>query len=373
VDLSSNEPELSFGDVAFPSRIQAVRTFQTPDGLRGQRVVLVTGQFFRTGAPDVNGTGTQRLFTRVAGRAFRSTSTDYIPPAFSLVTATQVESSAAFTVNVTDHVTPTVTGVVKRVLVGVRSGSDSDWTFADLVQSATEAKRWTGAVPLTGTKFEYFVQAVDAAGNVAVSSNKGFYFAGTTPGASTGGVVVKTTANTPPSGWFDGSADVEVQVNGDAPVAGEVTISVDGGKPGPYTGAVHVTGDGPHTVFAQSSTGSDATTFVIDASPPKVDITTPSDGAVFAQDQPASATFACNDAGIGVDTCAASGAAFSTATVGVHAFTVASTDKLGKPTTETVSYEVKPAVDAFVSAGTQGANGWYVTRPTITAQSPAGS
>src|SRR5262249_13272870 len=30
-------------------------------------------------------------------------------------------------------------------------------------------------------------------------------------------------------------------------------------------------------------------------------------------------------------------------------------------------------VDAFVSAGTQGANGWYVTRPTITAQSPAGS
>src|SRR5262249_42578477 len=82
VDLSANEPELSFADVAFPSRIQAVRTFQAPDGGRRQRVVLVTGQFFRTGPADANGTGVQRLFTRIAGRAFRSTSTDYIPPTF---------------------------------------------------------------------------------------------------------------------------------------------------------------------------------------------------------------------------------------------------------------------------------------------------
>ena len=42
VDLSANESELAFGDVAFPSKLQTVRTFVTPTGLQ-QRVVLVTG------------------------------------------------------------------------------------------------------------------------------------------------------------------------------------------------------------------------------------------------------------------------------------------------------------------------------------------
>jgi hypothetical protein len=119
----------------------------------------------------------QRLFSHVAGHVFRSTSADYIPPAFQSINATRVSGNAAFAVDVTDQ-TPTGPGQVKEVVVGVRSGSQSAWTFADLVQSAPNLQRLTGAVPISDPNFEYFVQAVDAAGNVGVSTNKGFYFAG---------------------------------------------------------------------------------------------------------------------------------------------------------------------------------------------------
>ena len=82
--------------------------------------------------------------------------------------------------------TPTGAGTVKEVVVGVRSGTDTDWTFVNLAQSrrriaaALDGRRRRSAA----REFEYFVQAVDAAGNVAVSTNKGFYFAGAiAPGA----------------------------------------------------------------------------------------------------------------------------------------------------------------------------------------------
>jgi hypothetical protein len=144
VDLNANEPELAFGDVAFPSRLQAVRTFETPTG-RTQRVVILMGQFFSNDTADPNGKGTQRLFSRVGGRVFKSTSQDYIPPAFQLIDAATIGSTtpftAAFKVDVTDLMPTgpgtTGPGTVKRVLVGVRSGTSQNWTFTDLAQSSS--------------------------------------------------------------------------------------------------------------------------------------------------------------------------------------------------------------------------------------------
>ncbi len=139
LDLTTNEPELAFGDVAFPSRLQAVRTFETPSG-RTQRVVVVTGQFFSNATPDPNGTGTQRLFSRVAGRVFKSTSQDYIPPAFQLIARRGSVPRAAFGVDVTDLIPtgPSTTGpgTVKRVLVAVRSGTVAGLDVRDLVAVA---------------------------------------------------------------------------------------------------------------------------------------------------------------------------------------------------------------------------------------------
>ncbi|HEX7309631.1 MAG TPA: hypothetical protein VF232_00495, partial [Gaiellaceae bacterium] len=344
VDLTANERELSFGDVAFPSKVQTVRTFETPTG-RVQQLVLVTGQFFTQPCatnqdPQV---GVQRLFSHVAGHVFRSTSADYIPPAFQSINATRVSGNAAFAVDVTDQ-TPTGAGQVKEVVVGVRSGSQSAWTFADLVQSAANIQRWTGAVPIGDPDFEYFVQAVDAAGNVGVSTNKGFYFAASTAPPPVGNVDVAPTTTPPPSGWFDGSADVQVTVGGHAPEPGTTTVSVDGGPEQPYIHPVHVTGDGLHTVRALSTAGSDSTLFLIDSGPPTVTIATPAAGAVFTQNQPVTASFVCADAGIGVQSCTVTGPAFSTSVLGTHQFSVTGTDRLGKSRTVTVSYEVKASV-----------------------------
>ena len=88
-----------------------------------------------------------------------------------------VGGNAAFAVDVTD-LTPSGAGQVKQVVVGVRSGPATVWKFANLAQSPSNPARWSGGVPIAETQFEYFVQAVDAAGNVAVSTNKGFYYNG---------------------------------------------------------------------------------------------------------------------------------------------------------------------------------------------------
>jgi CSLREA domain-containing protein len=336
IDLSANEPELPFGDVAFPSRLQAVRTFETPTG-RVQRVVVVTGQFFRDTAPDANGTGIQRLFTRVAGRAFRSTSQDYIPPAFQLIDATKVGSNAAFTVDVTDR-TPTGAGTVKRVLIGVKSGTanPADWTFADLAQSSANPTRWTGGVAITGTDFEYFVQAVDAAGNVAVSTNKGFYFAAAPPPPPpTGDIDATLSGPQAASGWYTAPPALSV----DAPAGVTTQVSVDSGPYGPAPSTI--TGDGLHTVDIRASNGGTATLLApVDTSSPTIVINTPVQGAQYVLNSTVKADYFCSDAGSGVASCpgsAPNGGNIDTSTLGSHTFTVGPATDLANHTALAVS------------------------------------
>ena len=67
---------------------------------------------------------------------------------------------------------------IKRVYVLVvddpEHGSSSTWQAVDLVR--TPGSRWTGSIPVTGEEIEYVVQAVDAAGNVAITTNKALNF-----------------------------------------------------------------------------------------------------------------------------------------------------------------------------------------------------
>ena len=197
-----------------------------PQGRRAsQRVVLMTGQFFTGSDPGANGVGVQRLYTRIGARVLRSTSNDYVPPVFTRIDATKVGTTAAFAVDVTDLTQSGGAGVVKRVLVAVRSGAETTWTFTDLGQSAPGSARWAGGVPLSGSTFEYFVQAVDAAGNVAVSTNKGFYFAAATPAAPSGNITVAPAITVPPSGWFTEPTGVVAY----GPTGVTLEVSVDGG------------------------------------------------------------------------------------------------------------------------------------------------
>jgi Tol biopolymer transport system component len=284
-------------------------------------VVVVTGQFFRNTAPDANGTGIQRLFTHVGGRAFRSTSLDYIPPAFQLIDATKVGTNAAFTVDVTDQ-TPTVPGTVRRVLVAVKSGTanPTDWTFADLAQSSTNPARWTGGVAITGDDFEYFVQAVDAAGNVAVSTNKGFYFAGATLADPTRGVSASLSGNQT-NGWFTGAAGLHIT----APAGVTVQASIDGGTFG--TPPASITGDGVHTIDIRASNGGSVSLIApIDTTAPEIVFGTPVEGGQYVLNSEVKADYFCRDSGSGVVTpCTGTvpnGANIDTSSLGAKTFTV---------------------------------------------------
>jgi hypothetical protein len=63
------------------------------------------------------------------------------------------------------------------VLVAFRDvTSGPTWRFLDLARGTGSV--WGGGASVSGERIEYFVQAVDRAGNVAVSTNKGLLFAG---------------------------------------------------------------------------------------------------------------------------------------------------------------------------------------------------
>ncbi len=293
IDSSGAEPEVAFDDLAFPSKLQSVTTFKRLRVTK-QQVVLAQGQFFSASPTDGLGIGTQRLFTHENGVVFSSASTDYAPPVFSTLAA-QVLTSAgqvAFSVGVTDRDGASA-GTVKRVLVGYKDSGDpgTAWHFVDLAQSGTTSN-WSAVAPLIGPHLQYFVQAVDAHGNVAVSTNKGVYYQETPPTAATGGVDVQTPG-IPTNGWFDTTASVVVTVNGVPPAPNTATLSIDGGAPAPYTGPVNVSGDGLHTATAQTATGSDSTFFLVDSTPPAITFGAPAANVAVDQNGPNASSFSC--------------------------------------------------------------------------------
>jgi len=297
---------------------------------------------------------------------FKSTSQDYIPPAFQLIDAARVGSTAAFSVDVTDLMPTgpgtTGPGTVKRVLVAVRSGTAHDWTFTDLAQSTSDPKHWTGGAPVTGTQFEYFVQAVDAAGNVAVSTNKGFYFSGAILPPPTGGI--DGSLSGPQNGdWFTGSAALNIT----KPAGVEVEVSVDGGPFGPAPSSI--TGDGVHRIDIRGSNGgTDSLIAPIDTTPPEIVIGAPANGGTYVLNARVPADYTCRDSGSGVVTpCTGTvpnGANIDTSSVGTKTFTVQGvTDAAGRSTgPRTVTYTVGLRKIVF-SSGRTGDGDIYTTNP----------
>ena len=62
---------------------------------------------------------------------------------------------------------------IHRVVVAF-TGGDGSWNSADLAYDAS-AQKWTGMIAGTAAT-QFFVQVVDAAGNVTVNDNKGRYY-----------------------------------------------------------------------------------------------------------------------------------------------------------------------------------------------------
>jgi hypothetical protein len=96
----------------------------------------------------------------------------------------------------------------------------------------------------------------------------------------------------------------------------------------------------------------------VDGTAPTITLTTPPEGAAYAQNQVVSADYSCQDeaGGSGLASCVgsvASGAPIDTVTLGAHAFTVTATDNAGNTGTVTHNYAVAD-----------------VTAPTISLTSP---
>ena len=192
VDSASAEPEVGFDDLAFPSKLQSVTTFKRLRTTK-QQVVLAQGQFF-SGSP-TDGLGDRDAASVHARERRRLQLDEQRLRAAGLLDARGAGDQGgqvAFAVGVTDR-DGAGAGVVKRVLVAYKDAAAGNaWHFVDLAQSGTTPSSWSAVAPLTGTHLQYFVQAVDANGNVAVSTNKGLYYQETPPTTATGGVDVQT-------------------------------------------------------------------------------------------------------------------------------------------------------------------------------------
>jgi hypothetical protein len=225
---------------------------------------------------------------------------------------------------------------VKRVIVVYKTPQSGQWSSLDLVQG-TGTNTWTSSAAATG-QIQYVVYAIDGAGNVAVSTNKGD-FHHTVSIAATSGLTLTVSGVQGGGGWYRSAS---VAVAGAQGV--QFTTSVDGAAAQPYGGPVALSGTGPHTIVAHGSDGSAGETLVaLDNDPPVATISSPADGALFLKGQPVAAQYLCLDAGSGVASCTGpvtNGTNIDTSSAGVHVFQVASTDIAGNSGGGSVSYTV---------------------------------
>lgn len=125
-----------------------------------------------------------------------------------------------------------------------------------------------------------------------------------------------------------------------------------------------------YTCIARSYGGTTTKSVTIkrDATPPLMNFATPANGAVYAQGETVKASYNCNDAASGINTCTgtvANGSTLDLSTAGSKSVKITASDQAGNTASNTVSYTVKPPADTtppVISAtvnGTQGNNGWY--------------
>ena len=341
IDRTALAPEPVFADAVFPTKLQTVQTYADPRGQR-QRLVLVVGQF-ASDPTAAAGRGRQRNFTSVGARVYYAPSgqTDFTPAQFGLIEGSQVGQQAAFSAHVTDD---NANGV-KRVLVGYHDGNT--WKFVDLQPSSSDPTLWTGGGPSATANPEFFVQAVDGAGNVSVTSYKGRYYLTPPAPANGGSVSWALTGPQGQGGWFTGSVSVAITAPAGA------TIDLDGG-PANLASPVTVSGDGLHLVGVHVGTDVTRIPVPIDATAPTIAIT-PADGSNPVFNDGTKLRFSCADGGSGIVSCTAKlngapvtdGTDIST-TTGPKTVVVTAKDAAGNTSTKTVTFEVHWDFDGFL-------------------------
>ena len=275
VDLGSTAPEVRTTTAIFPSALQSVSRFTSPTGPRDQ-AVLVPGQFI--GVPDhPTGGGTQRLFTSTTARAL------YAPiagPGVGDVQTPRIVRSEAvlddlgrltFRVRVDDAGT-----LVFVNALFTDAGHPGEWQALRLVRQADGTFAETTSIASTVVDVDFIVQAVDAGGNVATSTNKGALFRSVPLGPPS------ITVNGPlgPSGWYTGPATVTVSPH---PTGGVVAVTVNGQT---ATAPITLTADGAYEIVATTTPGGPSTSATV-----RVDAGAPEDRVVEgSRDDPVAGT-----------------------------------------------------------------------------------
>ncbi len=225
---ASSPPDI--GEAAFPGALQRVASyggFSHTGTAQGADLDLVAGQFLPS--PSTPGAGTERLFTSISAQVYYVPSCpqnaiscsaspyaeDFTPPTIDSVSAPLSGSNLGFDVQVTPSAAP-----VQQVLVLYTDGANpGTWAVATL--SSLDGQHWTGSgtLPASG-EVQYIVEALDAAGNVAVSNNEGTAFATTYQTAT-------TVSTSPSSVAVDQPATLTASVNPESSAGGSPSGNVE--------------------------------------------------------------------------------------------------------------------------------------------------
>ncbi len=143
-----------------PATFFRLNSLETLSGMTAD-LVAVLGQF----NPD---TQVERLYDEISFDIYYHTSSeDWATPTITSVSSAANASATDITVGCTD-----ASGIYKVVIA--YTTDDGSWHSSDLAWDSGESM-WTSTIPIT-TPIEYFVQAVDNAGNVASDDNNGAYY-----------------------------------------------------------------------------------------------------------------------------------------------------------------------------------------------------
>jgi len=336
-DALFTEPEPDFttperpSDQTFPSSIHNITTINTAFG-PVQRLVLMPGQYIPApGGP--LGIGTQRRYLNIRGYITFSASLDTISPTVVSAHATNVGAVVTFAVEARDDQPDNV----KRVLVVYKPEFSTTWHSLDLVQTPG-TPRWTSSAPVAGA-VQYSVYAIDAAGNVGVSTNKGDFHR-TEGVVAPSGLAIDISGSQGGGGWYVGVPSITVTARPGV----QLEVRADDGPFQGYGGPFSVTGDGIHFITARGSDGSLGQIAVpVDATAPKVQFLAPAPNASYMINTAVPASYICTDPGSGFATCSgdvANGTNIDTGSLGPKTFHVQVSDVAGNTSSAFVGYSV---------------------------------
>jgi len=297
---TENAAPPSIGDAAFPGTLQRVATYGTFGATgtgQGAQLDLVAGQFFSNPSAATSGTGTQRIFSFMSAQVF------YLPPNSPLagdytpatIDTSQADTSAAG-VDFNVQVTPSSSGdPVSEVLVLYTDAAHpGTWTALRLT-AGSGGLDWTGAgSPTSSGNVQYIVEAVDAAGNVAVSNNEGADFNGNAQAP----LLIALSGSTEVNGYYTGPVTATIT----APSGSTYVLDGSAAVPVPSGGVVVISSSGEHTLTVESEGATATQDFAISTAQTTTVLSSSASPSVAGQPVTLTATVAAASSGAGTPT-----------------------------------------------------------------------